>query len=247
MPESEAKPVVRDHRTSVTVRDHRGDVVVRDHRDQRGTVVVTTRRPGTQTTTRRPGTQRPRVRVTTRVEVPTRVPVRRPQPTIPRDELRYPYTSQSRATDTILYADPNNSAVTYYLPRYRTAQQVVSGRQQYRVALEAGEQGGRLVVHLEKYAAPEIKEAAAAAQELPHEITVALKYQIQVGGTGSGEKQLLFQEVTAEEGGVLASLHLPTLDELTQVFQVMTQAHYDATLSVRRAFKVAVSVTTMTQ
>jgi hypothetical protein len=24
MPESEAKPVVRDHRTSVTVRDHRG-------------------------------------------------------------------------------------------------------------------------------------------------------------------------------------------------------------------------------
>ncbi len=237
MPDSEARPVVRDHRTSATVRDHRGDVVVRDHRDRRGTVVVPARRPGTQ---------RQRVRVTTRVPA-TRVPARRAEPTIPRHELKYPYTSDPRATDTILYADPKDSALTYYLPRYRIAQQVVSGRQQYRVALEAGEQGGRLVVHLEKYAAPEIKEAAATAQELLHEITVALRYQVQVGGTGSGEKQLLFQEVTAEEGGVLASLNLPTLDELTQVFQTMTQAHYDATLMIRRTFKVAVSVTTIVQ
>jgi hypothetical protein len=224
MPEHEAEKTVRDHRGDVVVRDHRGDVTVRDHRSQEAVRAD----PATVA-----------VRGTSLMEAEIIH-----EAGVPRDQLSVPVSPSKALSDTVLYEDPANPALRYYLPRYRIGEQTVSGRQQFRLALEQGSQGGRLIAHLEKFPAPEIAQAAGQAQELVHEVTVALKYQVQLGGEGSGEKELVFQEVTAEDGGLLAVLEVPTLAELTQLYQAMTEVDYHSSLFIHRVITVATPLDT---
>jgi hypothetical protein len=162
---------------------------------------------------------------------------------IPRDQVTVPICSVEDVTDTVLFEDAANPTKKFYLPRYRIAEQNVSGQQQYQISLEASGQSWHLTLHLEKYPAPEIREAAREAEEINHEVTVILHYRFMSGNSGEAQKELGFQEVTTTGGRLRATLRVDSLSERDQLYQEITNPDYRAFLIVRRTMKVAIPVT----
>lgn len=157
-----------------------------------------------------------------------------------RDKITIPIALTEEVTDQLLFEDPQDAAQKFYLPRYRLGHELVSGLTQYRAVLEEGEQGWRLTIHLEKYAAPEIELASRQASELAHQVVVLLKYQL--AGSGGIQKELVFNEVTEESAGLVATLVVNSLAERDELVRAITLPDSNADLIVRRAIKVAIPV-----
>jgi hypothetical protein len=114
----------------------------------------------------------------------------------------------------VLSEEPGDPAKKRYLPRYRLAEQKVSGQPEYRIALEATAQGDwGLAVYLDKYPAPAMEAASRAGEELPHEVPVILRYRVSAYGAGGVQKEVTFQEVTPQTGGLRAVLRVSSLTE----------------------------------
>jgi hypothetical protein len=144
-------------------------------------------------------------------------------------------------TDAVLFEDLKNLATHYYLPRYRIATQTVSGDSQYRVRFYKQGEGTILEIYLEKYPAPELGDAARTARELPHQIKVSLRYALApsfANVQGATNKELAFQEFTAEKTGLKASLRLNTLREADELIEASKNASLNATLLVQRTYTV---------
>lgn len=162
--------------------------------------------------------------------------VRLPDRGIPRDQVTVPIAPVADVSDLLLFEQAADPAHTSYLPRYRL--KVVN--QQYQMVFAQGAQGWSLAVHFEKYPAEEIAELARSAAEVTHDVAVILTYRVITGDSLGSQKELVFQEVTAEEGGLLAVLRGNSLPERDLLYQVMTRPEYRTTLTVRRALRVAV-------
>lgn len=166
--------------------------------------------------------------------------VRFPTTGLTRDKITVPISPAEDVTDLVLFEDAGAAGKKFYLPRYRLGVETVSGSKQYRASLVEDAQGWRLTLHLEKYAAQEIELLSRAAGELPHQVAVILQYQL--AGSGGIRKELIFQEVTAESGGIAATLAVNSLGERDELVRALTGAEYNTSLIVRRALKVAVPV-----
>jgi hypothetical protein len=164
------------------------------------------------------------------------------RPGVPRSQLTVPVAPSADFQDEVLFEHPTDATKRYYLPRYRIAEQVVSGKNQFRIALAQGTDGGTLTVFLEKYAAPSIAAAAAQAQQLDHTISIKLSFQVRVGNAGAVQQEMDFQNVTAVQAGIQAVLMLDRLDQFTQVFAAMTDSQFQTVLTVRRNVNVAILV-----
>jgi hypothetical protein len=157
------------------------------------------------------------------------------RPTVPVSPVDPP-------NDAVLFEDPADSAKKYYLPRYRLAEEKVSGQTRYRMALESKGTGWTLTIVFEKFPAPELGTSARNAQELPHEPEFILVHRLFLGETPAGTKELAFRDVVRVEGGLQATLLLESLDERDQVYRALTEAMYATNLIVRRTVRLAVPV-----
>ncbi|NJK53299.1 MAG: hypothetical protein HC936_11710 [Leptolyngbyaceae cyanobacterium SU_3_3] len=138
-------------------------------------------------------------------------------------------------TDEVLFDSPGQDK-KFYLPRYRVAER----NQQVQISLAATPQGWGLTIHLEKYPAAVIQEAARSAEEIAHSITVILQHRLVAGVASGGQKELIFQEVTAQPEGIRAVLQVPTIAERDLLYQVLTNPDYAAILTIRRSLKVGI-------
>ena len=154
---------------------------------------------------------------------------------VPREQVTVPICPTATVTDEVIFEDARQK---YYLPRYRIAEETVSGQQRYRIALAASGQGWTLTVYLEAYPAAKIEQEIRDAKIIEHKASVLLSYQWH-GQQG----ELPFQEVTQEAGGqrLKAVLRLNTLEERDSIYLALTDAAYGAILMVRREVKVAIA------
>jgi hypothetical protein len=166
------------------------------------------------------------------------LPVRQP---VPRDQITGPVSPVPQPSDETLFEDARNAQSKFYLPRYRVAEEMVSGKAQFRMRLEQLEQGGRLTVFLEKFPAPALATAARTAAEISHSIGVTLKARVPVGTT-QVQQDLAFQEVTFEGALAKAVLRLESLAQVTQLFQILTEASFSASLTIVRSFSAGLPV-----
>jgi hypothetical protein len=153
-----------------------------------------------------------------------------------------PISSADPPNDAILFEDPADSSKKYYLPRYRLAEEKVSGQTRYRMALEGKGTGWAFTVVFEKFPAPELGTSARNAQELAHEPEFILVHRLFLGDSPAGTKERVFQDVVRVEGGLQATLLLESLDERDQVYRALTEAMYATNLIVRRNVRVAVQL-----
>ncbi|MCY7279034.1 MAG: hypothetical protein LH702_36185 [Phormidesmis sp. CAN_BIN44] len=163
--------------------------------------------------------------------------IREPIVGVPRSQITVPICPSPTVTDEVLF-EAATTATKFYLPRYRVAER----NQQVQISLAPSPQGWGLTIHLEKYPAAAIQEQVRTAQEidLDHSISVILQHRLTPGVENGGQKELIFQEVTAEPGGVRSVLQVPTMSERDLLYQVLTNPEYAAVLTIRRSAKVAI-------
>lgn len=158
-----------------------------------------------------------------------------------RYQLTLPISLNPKITDEILFSDPKNTNQKLYLPRYRIATELVSGQQQYRIALSSTGLIWPLTIYLEAYSAPTIELDSHNVRIIPHQAQIQLTYQHQ-----GKQHQLNFQEVSQQSNGqrLKAVLQLHTLEERDSVYQAMTQREMATALSVHRQITVAIPIPT---
>jgi len=156
-----------------------------------------------------------------------------------RPELTVPICAGATLTDTVLYEDPAVPDRHYYLPRYRVAEETVSGRQQYRIALRRRGQQWAFTVVLEKFPSAEIQLDARSAQELAHDLRVVLTHRLFMDGVATGVKERGPAEIEAVGSAVQATIALETLEDRDEVYRALTEGTYTANLEVRRRIQAA--------
>jgi hypothetical protein len=169
----------------------------------------------------------------------SRIPL--PRPALPREKITGPLSPLPDPTDETLFEDASEPKTKFYLPRYRVAEQTVSGKAQFRIKLEQHVQGGTLTIFLERFPAPKLQATARQASELPHSIAVKLVARIPMGSSQI-QQEFVFQEIIKEGLLLKAVLRLEQLAQLTQVYQILTEASFAASLIVLRSARVAVPV-----
>jgi len=161
--------------------------------------------------------------------------IREPIAGVPRNQITVPICPSSTVTDEMLF-EAATTATKFYLPRYRVAER----NRQVQISLAPSPQGWGLTIHLEKYPAEAIQEQVRSAQEMDHSISVMLQHRLAPGVENGGQKELIFQEVTAEPEGVRSVLQVSTMSERDLLYQVLTNPDYAAVLTIRRSAKVAI-------
>lgn len=166
--------------------------------------------------------------------------LRPPGQGVPRNEIKVPISPSSNVTDEVFFEDPAQPANKYYVPRY----EVASDGQAYQVAFrkEGSKNDGRwtLVVSLTKSAAPSIAAAAGSARELQHRVAVILRYNQMMGNQAGGREELTFQNATAGNGQVVATLQCASQQQRDVLYHALTDSTLGASLLVRRSITIAV-------
>ncbi|MEF3302052.1 hypothetical protein [Paenibacillus sp. GYB003] len=170
-------------------------------------------------------------------EVLTRV--RLNQKDYAREELAVPVCPAEEVSDAILLEQPADSANKVYVPRYKLAtERTAGGQEQYRVSVEERAPGWALRVHLLRFPAEEIEQAARDASAMPHRVTVILRYVLV--GSGGVHKELTFGDVLEQPDGIQAAVQLDSMAERDELYAALTEPQANAVLIVRRAVQVAV-------
>ena len=160
---------------------------------------------------------------------------------VPREKIAGPLSLIPNPNDETVFEEAASPEKKYYMPRYRLAEQVVSGKGQFRIKLGQKNQGGSLTVFLERFPPEKLQSLAREATEIPHSVAVKLVARIPMG-TSQIEQEMVFQEVTNEGLLLKAVLRLEQLAQLTQVYQVLTDASFQASLVVLRLARIALPV-----
>ena len=155
-------------------------------------------------------------------------------------QITAPVSPADPPSDAMIFQDAADPAKKYYLPRYRLAEESVSGKARYRMALETKGAGWCFTIVFEKFPAPELGPSARGAQELPHKPDFVLTHRMFLDGAPAGTKERLFQDVAAVEGGIRARLLLDSLDERDLLYRALTEPAYATNLIVRRSALVAI-------
>jgi hypothetical protein len=168
--------------------------------------------------------------------------IRTPTEGVPRAQITVPVSPAENVTDELIFEGAADPSVKSYIPRYRLAQQLVSGQQRYQIALQQSGEEWTLTVHLQKYRAPAIAAVSPEATEMDHRIAVFLRHNQMAGGNVIGQEELEFKEKTIEPNGIRAVLRGNTIAERDLVYQTLTDPAYGATFIVRNWVTVAVPV-----
>lgn len=156
---------------------------------------------------------------------------------IPKGFLKVPIDERGKCVDTIWYTDPSGKNIHYYLPHYSLEEHRVSGKQQFQIKLRehSDKPGGVLSVLLKKGKAPGLPSIDGTQKELLHEVTLSLSFVTQEKVL----KKLDFQEVVFQDDGLSAELSVTSLNELSQLYQALTEIDFQAKLEIQRNFQIA--------
>lgn len=160
---------------------------------------------------------------------------------VTRDQLSVPVSPVTNPDDTTLFESPGDPNQKLYLPRYR-----IVDRPPLQLSLAQGGMDWTLTAELEKFPAPEIGAGAQGAGELPHSVSIVVRYNLLMGDAVAGVKELSLDEITIEQAGVKAVLRGQQTTLRDQLFLAMTDPKYAPVLVVKRVANVAVPVPSST-
>lgn len=160
---------------------------------------------------------------------------------VSREELGLPVAASDPVEDGAVF-EAATGPERYYLARYRLARRVVSGSEQYRIRMAAGEDGvWTLEVALDRVRPDGLP---AEATELDHELLLQLTYRLTTSDGSAISKLLDFTEVgETEDGGlVVARLRFASPAERDQALAAITTSGAGCGLIATRSVRVAVPI-----
>jgi len=158
-----------------------------------------------------------------------------------REELALPVASSDPVEDTGVF-EAATGPERYYLGRYRLARRVVSGFEQYRIRMAAGEDGvWTLEVTLDRVRPDGIPDGTL---ELDHELLLQLVYRLTTSDGTAITKTLDFTEVGETEDGsaVVARLRFASPAERDQALAAITTSGAGCGLIATRSVRVAAPI-----
>jgi hypothetical protein len=153
-----------------------------------------------------------------------------------------PVSPADPPTDEMIFQDAADPDKKYYLPRYRLAEESVSGQTRYRMALESLGSHWYLTIVFEKFPAPELGSSARNAQELPHKPEIVLLHRVFQDGSPAMTKERPFTDLAPVDGGLRGRLMLESLEERDVLYRALTEPAYTTNVIVRRNAPLAVPV-----
>jgi hypothetical protein len=153
-----------------------------------------------------------------------------------------PVSPADPPTDEMIFQDAADPDKKYYLPRYRLAEESVSGQTRYRMALESLGSHWCLTIVFEKFPAPELGSSARNAQELPHKPEIVLLHRVFQDGSPAMTKERPFTDLAPVDGGLRGRLMLESLEERDVLYRALTEPAYTTNVIVRRNAPLAVPV-----
>src|SRR5262245_62119783 len=153
-----------------------------------------------------------------------------------------PVSPADPPTDEMIFQDAADPDKKYYLPRYRLAEESVSGQTRYRMALESLGSHWCFTIVFEKFPAPELGPSARNLQELPHKPEIVLLHRIFQDGSPPMIKERPFTDLTPVDGGLRGRLMLESLEERDVLYRALTEPAYATNVIVRRNAPLAVPV-----
>jgi hypothetical protein len=147
---------------------------------------------------------------------------------------------QGELSDTSVLEDPHDPAKKYVVMGYVVAEEATTSGKRFAVRMLAKKQGWELSLTLTKLAPDAVMRANPGALELPHRVSLILRYKQMVNGVLATHGEMPFTSVTADGHVVRAVLTIETLARRDEIYQALTDKDFDATLIVRRVAKVAV-------
>ena len=156
---------------------------------------------------------------------------------VTRDQLSVPVSPVTNPDDTTLFESPGDPNQKLYLPRYR-----IVDKPPLQLSLAQGAVDWTLTAELEKYPAPELGAGGQGAGELPHTVSIVIRYNLLMGDAVAGVKELALDEITTEQTGVKAVLRGQQTTLRDQLFLAMTDPKYAPALIVKRTATIAVPV-----
>jgi len=158
---------------------------------------------------------------------------------IERSQVTVPIAPDNAITVDTVFEAPADPAVRYYWPRYEIG---IEDNRLFRVRLLKDGPAWRLIVHLKKVAPDALLQQVPGALELPHQVSVVLRYSVLLNGQAGALVEKPFTEPSEEEGGLRVELPVTTLRDRDDIYRAMTEAALNATLIVRLKARVAVQV-----
>jgi hypothetical protein len=153
-------------------------------------------------------------------------------PPLRRSELTVPVASRSTPADTDVFESADGSK-QFVLPRYALAFDKAGLIEEPRIAIMDRDGMLTLVVTLNQTPSP---AANAGASELPHVLTVTLRYRVPVVSGGDVVQEISFPSVLLDETGTVVSAGLPltTPGQRQQIVAALSSLAASATLVVGR-------------
>jgi hypothetical protein len=158
-----------------------------------------------------------------------------------REELALPVAASDPIDENAAF-EAATGADKYYLSRYRLASRLVSGSQEYRIRMAAGEDGAwTLQVTLDRIRPDGIP---ADATELDHELLLQLAYRLTTSDGSAITKTLDFTEIgeTEDRSAIVARLRFASPAERDQALAAITSPGAGCGIIAIRSVRVAVPI-----
>jgi hypothetical protein len=154
---------------------------------------------------------------------------------VAQSQAPHPVSPQPTPTDTLVYTDGADPAITFFLPRYRLRTAVA----RYDIAMAAEVDGQwSIAFGLETHPAPELANAARTARPMPHELMVVLRYFM---ANTAIEKQFPAFALNPDDNGLRVQFHM-SLEERDAVLRAFRSDSAQARLDITRLCTVCVPV-----
>lgn len=151
---------------------------------------------------------------------------------VPRSEVDVPVAPEKKVREDQLFETTDGA---FYLPRYKVAEETVSGEQRVRVQLREKEQGGELEVVLNRIPPESIDDSTADIRPIDHQLDLVLRYD-----RNGVQEERRFQEKTRMDQGVRAVLTVGDAMTLYELQNALSHGGPSAELVVRRTIRIAV-------
>ncbi|MFT3861563.1 hypothetical protein [Micropruina sp.] len=161
----------------------------------------------------------------------------KPQPGLPRTQQTVPIAPSDALDDAMLFEAPANPGQRFYLPRYSLATQLTDRGTQVRVRLTRQDPGARISVVVQTSMPPELAAVAPDATPLAHEVTGVLSFEVPGGGM---KREWVCTDRHDLPDGIELSVVVPTVSDLGEVYNALTDASAGCSFTVRRTITVAI-------
>ncbi len=149
-----------------------------------------------------------------------------------------PRSSTEIPLDFMLFDDPTNASVGYYVPEFRLKTIKVSGKDQYVIVMDNNSGAYQLSIRLESWIPEALSTVTKTLQAIPMQLSLELSYRMSL--QSSAIKRVSLDIETIESGNLIGRFSTSTIAERDEIYTVLTDPEWGAALTISKTVELEV-------